>query len=722
MNTHHWGEQGVPFVAQQNTASGDARVEQQIGINFGETTFHRDGTYHIHQGDSPDRKQQVAINHLHGGNPRMAEQLFAELLRSGHNNSELAYCYGLSVLGDRSLGEIEPSVRASFRDACRAAKGFTGPWRDALGVVEQLMDCVWVQEDTGMPDEGGLRKALDDLEAMPTVRRAEIRRHLGMVLSGAIKDAMDKTDAQRVAVERTQPRRDQRAWMFFEPDPAAPRLFTAKPAEVPTEQQLAAWLGGAGVALGSLFVIVAIFSNAFFSAISALLLLSFGGYLAWDNALSQELVTRRRARREMEFGPSAPRPPVSPGHWVRTDFVRKVHELVDARFRDARPHIAGSWEQDTQGIRSYLKDRFVQLYGNARVDPEEINWIFRWYAGNTAQRWRSGVLFDFRSTLVTTSATINMCRAGLGLGAVGLIVLVAAQLVFPAILIGVGGYYAGRAAIGIVATRKREAEDRADYERLFAEEGRRFEEWKRVLVDRPNDEEMAQWLDLDKSHVKTLALRRCGLKNHDLVAHVVLTESAPKAMRARVIHGPPRYSAYVVFVFLLTSSGVREVEVDLNFLDGSIRDERRFSFSYESLASARVTEVGVRYAHDGRHIVRAGSVIAPVDGSVEVRSRAFQLSLVNSQDVTVVVENFDGLTDTDQEDRDALSRMALDTSGVATALHVLEAVAAEGRDWIIRESERRKQRSLDWRESDPERAEQPFPTFFVDAEGTIEEE
>lgn len=164
------------------------------------------------------------------------------------------------------------------------------------------------------------------------------------------------------------------------------------------------------------------------------------------------------------------------------------------------------------------------------------------------------------------------------------------------------------------------------------------------------------------------------------------------------------------------------MEVDLDFLDGSIRDGRRFSFSYESLASARVTEVGVRYAHDGRHIVRAGTAIVPVDGSVEVRSRAFQLSLVNSQDVTVVVENFDGLADTDQEDRAALSRMALDTSGVATALHVLEAVAAEGRDWIIRESERRKQRSRDWRESDPDRAHEPFPTFFVDAEGTIEEE
>jgi hypothetical protein len=49
---------------------------------------------------------------------------------------------------------------------------------------------------------------------------------------------------------------------------------------------------------------------------------------------------------------------------------------------------------------------------------------------------------------------------------------------------------------------------------------------------------MARWLAADKAYLKAAALRRLQLTDHDLVTHIVITEGAPGAMRARVLHGP----------------------------------------------------------------------------------------------------------------------------------------------------------------------------------------
>src|SRR5262249_23761871 len=155
--------------------------------------------------------------------------------------------------------------------------------------------------------------------------------------------------------------------------------------------------------------------------------------------------------------------------------------------------------------------------------------------------------------------------------------------------------------------------------------------------------------------------------NRDIIAHVVLTEGASNAKRARIVHGPPRYSHYVILVFLLTENGVREVGVELDFTDGAVHNEQRTSFRYDALASAQVAEAGVKFAGERRHVLLIGDdgfqVTDKTDGLV--LSRAFRLSLSNGQDITVLVENFDGLVDTTVEDKHQLVNLALDTSGVA---------------------------------------------------------
>jgi hypothetical protein len=107
-----------------------------------------------------------------------------------------------------------------------------------------------------------------------------------------------------------------------------------------------------------------------------------------------------------------------------------------------------------------------------------------------------------------------------------------------------------------------------------------------------------------------------------------------------------------------------------------------------------VTEAGVRVAGERAHRVDKTDQPELLE-IVKLRSVEFRLTLLNSEDIRVTVENFTERTDTNPENDSHLMRTALYTSGVASALHVLEAVAAEGRDWINRERERRERGSQD---------------------------
>jgi hypothetical protein len=705
MNALPWpprGDEPVPDLNNQNVASGNAHVDQQVGLNLGDTTFHRyETTYNVNQADPPERKFEVALNHLSGGNSRIAEDCFRELLQQGHLSTKLAYHYALAALSGRSLSEIGESGFASFQNAARMASRFQPDgWNAALDVVWEFVSCVWQQDAGDTLDPEGLGKAIRDFRALPSKRQAEITRHLGMILGGAIQDSLDAIGAQGIAGERMKQDRVGRAWKFFEPAPARPRTFSAKAVKIGMGDWVRMWLGGVALALGLVTALSHFGNGSTGLAILALLLVAAGGSGAYRFGLERELQSRRLVSADREHGlPLRVEAAVSPGHWVSTSFVKQIHDRVEARFRDARPHIQGNWQTDTHGIREYLKRRFVKLYGNAQVEPEAVNWLIRWHAERVATQWRAGTLYSYRAALLPSSRTIGLFYLGAGAIILGCVMLAMAGsgLFIAAFFLALGAFFAVEGAVRIVATRRRAAEEDIARRRLAGEEDQAHGEWLRVLGNRPSDTEMARWLDLDKSYLKTQALRRCGLVNRDLVAHVVLTEGAVAAKRARVLHGPVRYSAYVVLVFLLTKSGVREVEVDLDFLGGTVHNERRTSFRYDALAAARVAEVGVRYANDRRYFVRAEDSVQFMDVHT-LRSRAFRLSLLSGEDITVVMESFNGLTDTNVENESELRQIALESSGIAGALHVLEAVAAEGRDWITQEQERGKRRSQDWRD------------------------
>ncbi|MFS8097894.1 hypothetical protein LFM09_12205 [Lentzea alba] len=666
----------------QNFAESGADVGQQIGVNYGDTAFHNESIYNINQGDPPERRHDVARNFLAAGVPRTAESIFGDLLREGHITAERAYYYVLSVVSGRSCGNVDGELFKNIRDARKMALSLPHDgWQDAFTVVWRLMRFVRGEVEGGRPTEN-LDDVLGAFSGLPADRQDEIAQHVNMMLSGASQTKLEGAYAERVVTQRMSNDRKRRAWKFFEPEPAPPRPYVAAETKAEQKDWLQFVIGGAFAVMG---VLSSFAGTSLPGVLLALPLVAVGGLLAVFHGAERAATTMWAQIRHNQVAPHtvAAR---SPGHWVPTSFVREIHRVVDSRFTEARPHVSGDWPGYTAGIRSHLKQRFVDLYGNAQVPAGAVGWLALWHARKVASGWADNGLFNFprpseRDTLLH--------RVGIGVAVVALVLLVAAKGGGAAVLIAGGGFFVVQGATRIRSLQRMSALARAHDEQIFAAEKHGYEEWLRVLADRPSDGEMARWLAMDKIYLKNDLVRRNNLTTHDLVTHVVMTEGADGADRARVRRGPMRYSKYEVQIFLLTRSGVRESRQELNFLTGEARNERRNLFRYDALASASVRETGVRatrgFGEDTQEVER-------------LRSRRFCLTLVNGRDITVVAENFRNANDTVLEDESELFLVALQTSGIDAALPILEAVAAEGSDWIAREQERREQWSRDWYE------------------------
>ncbi|SBW22714.1 hypothetical protein FDG2_3021 [Candidatus Protofrankia californiensis] len=685
---------GDPGVENHNTAADNAQVGQQIGVNYGSPITHYESTYHINQDDPPERRHEVAFNHLTGGTPRLAEPLFGDLLWHGDASTERGYYYVLSVLSERSPHEIHGELVAGIvhaRKVCRQLP--RDGWWEALDVVWRLLRRMLIGSDGQAKEEHAkgehadgehLEDVLEVLDRLPAERQDEIFRHLDLIFSGVARERIESTYVHRVVAERMRGERVDRAWLFFEAEPAEPRKDRPAAAKAQRSDWKRAVVGGLFVLLGVLDLLGGPWGAATALAVPVL---AVSGYLLVRYGVAREALLLHIAVRDRAVLPPAhPVEARSPGHWVPTAFVREVHELVDRRFSEARPHRAGDWHGYAAGPRAHLKERLVDLYGNAQVEPAALNWLIRWHASRVASGWASREIFQYRSAVTEAEHARRRFSLGVVTAAAGLMILLFAGQVIPAVVIGAGGFAATKGLLRIASLRKVGKILEAEAEELHETEMHGYHEWtKHLESDRPTDTEMARWLALDKIYLKTAAISRARLTSHDLVAHVVMNEGAKGATRARVPQGPPRYSAYLVHIFLLTRSGVREIKTELNFLNGAVGNERWNLFRYGALASASVTERG------SRTVRGSGSTMKEVK---RLRSRTFRLTLVNGQDITQVTET---IGDVEDAALDAESDLAgLQTSGIDSALPILEAVAADGPDWITREWERRERWSHDW--------------------------
>ena len=735
------GRPGQPGPSFTNQAYGYAHVGVQAGVVNGDVHL-----YDV-RGDLPKEKYRVALNCLDGNMPRRAEELINEAVAAGFvcdlearfTANHVAYHWALAVLSGRSFDHLGPQDFASLQRAAKAAQpDQADEWTTALDVVTRLINCLLRQEQAGSTDLAEFGGALSAFEALPRVRRDEIRRHLDMILVGGIQDQLDAIYAEEVRAQRTGRGRDKRVWKFFQPVPERPRARMPEAPVLEGSKRAMAVCGGVACGAGLLLCLGVIVGHSATAAVVVVALFAGGGYAVWRFGISRFAATGRLADAERAHGVYGPvtrygfGPPKLAGYKTagadeeedtedvkqakarQWEFRRLLAAYVEYRFYKEAPDGSKAqqrWAMDTAGLKATLTNELIGLYDEPPAEPGAVNWLVKWQVSQIARRWRAGELYGYREELRTPAAT----AIGLAAGATGLCIgafialaemfraQAAADALLSAALAGFGCWLLVKSRADVyLAQRHRLPADRAEVQQRLHAEKQEYEKWEQILSDRPSDAEMARWLDYDKMYVKTLAMNQHGLTNRDIIAHAVLTEAGYWRRRARILNGPWRYSSYIISLFLLTEAGVRQVTHDLAFATGVVSNQRRTNFRYDAIAAARVAELGIRFDRGHRQVILLDDNNRNRDNEIQslILSHGFQLSLVSGQAITVVVENFDdGLLDRMREDPRRLFELALDTSGVAGALRILEAVAAEGREWITQERERRGRRVVEFQKS-----------------------
>ncbi|AEV86575.1 hypothetical protein ACWT_5558 [Actinoplanes sp. SE50] len=175
------------------------------------------------------------------------------------------------------------------------------------------------------------------------------------------------------------------------------------------------------------------------------------------------------------------------------------------------------------------------------------------------------------------------------------------------------------------------------------------------LADRPSDAQMAEWLDCDVQVLLDQTMSRYQLRRDEIQTYASLEAPGPNCRNARIPNGPWRYSTYRIVVFLLTREGVRQIEVDLRFAQGTFHSWNRMNYRFEAVAAVRVEE-----GDDG--------------------ARDFDLSLISGENVEVRATD-STQADPAVEDPRIVADASMDAAGLRSTLFMLEGVAAEGRAW-----------------------------------------
>jgi hypothetical protein len=718
---------GKPDPSIRNIARDGAHVDMQAGVINGSVYYQ----YSID--DPPEKKYEIGLRYLNGNMPRKAEELFQDAFGAGYTSTGVAYYWALAVFSGRSYHQLSPADFDSLQSALVVAETQSADeCADAFDVVRRLFNVLVSQEESGTPDPGELTDVLRCYAYLQGDRRDEIRRHLDMVLTGWIQDELDARFAEEVSRQRKANEREQRVWKFFEPDPEEPRPIEPV-APLLGGGQRAAAIGGAALLAIGLLLLLGVGAGAHAGAVvAAVILLAAGGFAAVRCGIDWFAARERLTDREREYGHGRPfsrywvKPPgivlpfpaedvdededeeIADARRRQQEFLRLVPEYVRIRFADQAPAKVKerrAWEAGTLGLRATLTDRMIQLYLDPETRPGSIDWLIRWYAREAARKWQAGEFEDYRAQLrLPSGAKLGFAAGTAGLCLGGIIALFAGLTAHPgnaiaaAALAAFGCWVINKSRIDVYLVRRhRFSRDQTDARARLDAEKAEFDRWSKVLDDRPDDDEMARWLDYDKMYLKTMVMNQFGLTNRDVLAHAALTQQAPGAGRARVLYGPPRYTAYIVMLFLLTEEGVRQVSVDLDFPTASMTNQKRDNFRYDAIASVRVTEVGERTAGGRRQVI-------PLDESSRLSERemdslilrqAFWLSLVSGHAISVIIDNFDNdFLDRLREDPGVLLELALDTSGVNAALRILETAAAEGKQWLAKERDRRMHRVM----------------------------
>jgi hypothetical protein len=650
----------APGSTTTNIADGDAHVGVQAGI------VHGDLTYNVSSGDSPETKFKFGVAYLDGGMPGRARDLINEAVMSGYRTPESCFYWLLAFLSGRTLQQLSMQELDTLKLGWGDLSGDDGdPWAAGTRTIGKLLDFLLTPD----ADHRFVERDLDELGA---VQRDYILQHLELFLAGTLQDRVWERAFKQAADERFAGERLDRVWRFFHPMPTPPRVRAPRSHWVTIGEKIRIGAAAALFLAATGYVASALLRAGRLSVIPVLLLTIGGAYSCARGGLEGRFRVERRRPKDNEFASRArrgPRPPAG-------GFADKVEQLFNHYFATYVPPGVERkrWLTWTDGIRRTLRDEMVELYRENRVEANSIAWLIRYLVSDVKRGWQANTLLSYRRQLRTPAVVRAMAVVGGLVAATGLLwMIVSAAQVQPwsvpaTVLIGgVGGWFAVLSWSQVILDERRFQAENAEARQRLTDRFAALDRWRRKLARKPTDTEMADWLDCDKKCLINEAMRHYKLQPSNVIAHTFLEAPATEKKRARIMSGPWRYSRYSLLVFLLTGDGVRQMRADLDFEKSTFHGRQRTNYRYDAVAAVHVSD-----EDDGR--------------------TTFELTLVNGHPVEVPVTESRPIPVGPEEDSRTVANASLDAAGLENTLHVLEGVAAEGKQWITYERQREEGR------------------------------
>lgn len=647
------------------TASGGANIAQddaQVGVQA--QTIHGDVNYHVSPDDTPEERFRIGVRYLEARMPAEARRLIEEAVARGYDSDEVQFHRLLALLSGRTLRQLGSEDFDHLSSICERIPHLEGDgeWTAGLRVILRLLDSL----GSNAPD--AITTEIDRLGAR---QRDKILSHLEVLLEGPAADLVWRRSVERAKAEQLAGDRANRLWMFFHPRPAPPRVRPVAAASTSVADWLRASIGATAFLLAVGLIGWPLLQRGELLPIVAHLAAVVGVVAFVVEGADWYFRHERIRAKDAELLPPPTRRQAPAG-----GFARKLDRLFHSYFARYVPEHTDRayWLAQTAGIRRRLRDELVEIYREQRVEADQVAWLVRFLVAEVKQRWRSNTLTAYRAALRPSLTTRALCAAGLALAVVGggwagfAAVRTAPWQGVTGLLLAVAGASIGtRAWFTIAAERWRVAADRMERTAQWAARCEAFRRWQAKLSGKPSDAEIATWLECDRKLLVDDAVRHYRLRPSQVIAHAFIEAPAGPYKRARVRRGPWRYSRYRLLLFLLTEDGVRQVHVELDFENATSRCTQRLNYRFDAVAAVRI------------------------DG-VETQQQTLELSLVNGEPIRVRVTEASTEQIQPGEDPWALSRIAVDASGLVHTLNILEGIAAEGKEWIRHQRQRADER------------------------------
>ncbi|GAA2211409.1 hypothetical protein GCM10009850_068680 [Nonomuraea monospora] len=640
-----------------NVAQDSANVAVQAEAIHGPVNV-----YQVAAARSAEEIFQAGLNCLRAGMaPEAREHLREAVVVRNYVNGRSCFYLLLALLSGRTLQQLPPDEIDVLR-CVRGAVKDDDAWADTIKLVDHLL--------ASRPQESRAVGLEQEFQKLTDEQRNDLLQHMEMFLDSSAEDALWARAFEAAKVDRYALNRLGRAWKFFQPQPIGARVRPADPVLVGPGAWTAAMATTALALVTVGFVGTTAWEHNETVALSALLTLTAGCYMSVRSGVEWRWKKERRQAKDREY---LHRPAVT----THGDgFAGKIDRQFRHYFALYTPRDAdsGRWLSETAGIRRALRDEVVTLYRESTVNAKRVAWLTRYLVADVARRWQAGKLWDYRkelrvSVLLRVRCVLTSIAA---IVAGGFLVWSAAHvrplLVSLAAIVALASVWStARLWLRIAAEYRRHSADKREKERLLAGRRAAFDRWKRKLADRPDDLEMARWLECDRKVLMEQAMDLYRLKRQDVLAHAFIEAPAtPSYDRARVENGPWRYSKYKILLFLLTKDGVRQLTMRLDFQKATFPIRARTNYRYDAFTSVQVAET-------------------------DTGENVFELTLTNGDPIKVkVTDPPTDVTETEDKDPQGASQVTLGTAGIWNALHVLEGVAAEGKQWIAFERQREK--------------------------------